>query len=212
MLTLYIVCAVLGGGLMLLSALGGFFHGDLSADHGPAFDADHQIDFSHDIATTGGEVGHHVELPNALDVGWTNSDFWLAFVSMRFVTYFVGIFGIVGTTLSLLTGMSGPTVTIVSFLFALVLGYGGSLLFRYLNAEGETSGVTHNDYVGVLGRTLVGIRPSQPGKVRVSIKGDTLDLIALSEGEKEIAVGEEIVVVGLEGDRVRVAPKGDYLD
>jgi membrane-bound ClpP family serine protease len=72
--------------------------------------------------------------------------------------------------------------------------------------------VTEHDYIGVLGRTLVPVRPSQPGKVRVSIKGDTLDLIALSEGDKEIASGEEIVVVGLEGDRVRVAPKGDYLD
>jgi membrane-bound ClpP family serine protease len=97
-------------------------------------------------------------------------------------------------------------------LFAAVLGYGGSLLFRHLKSEGETSGVTAHDYVGAMGRTLVGIKGAQPGKVRVSIKGDTIDMIALSEGEKEIAMGEEIVVVGLEGDRVRVAPKGDYLD
>jgi membrane protein implicated in regulation of membrane protease activity len=212
MLTLYIVCAVLGGGLMLVSALGGMFHGDLSLDHGPDFDAGHQIDFSHDIATTATDVDHHLELPHAIDVGWTNSDFWLAFVSMRFVTYFTGIFGITGTVLSLVTDMSGLTVALVSLLFGFVLGYGGSLLFRHLKSEGETSGVTAHDYIGALGRTLVGIKGSQPGKVRVSIKGDTIDMIALSEGEKEIGMGEEIVVVGLEGDRVRVAPKGDYLD
>ena len=86
------------------------------------------------------------------------------------------------------------------------------MAFRYLKVEGVTSGITKDDYIGVLGNTLVGISGSQPGKVRIRIKNDTIDMIALSEQGKEIAKGEEIVVVGLEGDRVRVAPKGDFLD
>jgi membrane protein implicated in regulation of membrane protease activity len=211
MLTLYIVCAVVGGGLMLLSALGGVLHGDLGGGHEVEVDTGHEIDFQHDIAAT--DVDHpSIDIAGSHDVGWEAGDFWLAFVSMRFLTYFVGIFGIFGLVLTWFSELGPTSVALFSALVAFVLGYGGSLLFRYLKVEGETSGVTEHDYVGVLGRTLVGIRPSQPGKVRVSIKGDTLDLIALSEGEKEIAAGEEIVVVGLEGDRVRVAPKGDYLD
>ncbi len=210
MLTIYIVCAVLGGGLMVLSALGGVFHGDVSTDHDVSFDADHQIDFQHDLAT---HVDHpSVDLSHDLDIGFAASDFWLAFMSMRFVTYFVGIFGIFGLVLTFFSGLSQTSIAVYTALVALVLGYGGALLNRYLKVEGETSGVTEHDYVGALGRTTVPIRGSQPGKVRVSIKGDTIDMIALSEGEKEIAMGEEIVVVGLEGDKVRVAPKGDYLD
>ncbi len=210
MLTVYIVCAVLGGGLMVLSALGGVFHGDVSTDHDVSFDADHQIDFQHDLAST--DADHSIDLHHDLDVGFGPSDFWLAMMSVRFLIYFAGIFGLMGTALTLFTGMSSGMVLFVSILFGTVIGYGGSLLFRYLRAEGETSGVTSNDYVGALGRTLVAIKAAQPGKVRVSIKGDTIDMIALSEGEKEIAMGEEIVVVGLEGNLVRVAPKGDYLD
>ncbi len=210
MLTVYIVCAVLGGGLMVLSAFGGVFHGDVGGGHDVSFDADHEIDFQHDLAST--DVDHSMDLSHDVDLGFGASDFWLAFMSMRFVTYFMGIFGIFGLVLMYFGNMSGTTSGVVSALVALVLGYGGALLNRYLKVEGETSGVTRDDYVGVLGRTTVPIRASQPGKVRVSIKGDVIDMIALSEGDKDIAMGEEIVVVGLEGDKVRVAPKGDYLD
>jgi membrane protein implicated in regulation of membrane protease activity len=209
MLTVYIVCAVFGGGLMVLSALGGVFHGDLGGDHDVSFDSDHQIDFQHDLSST--DVEHTIDVHHDVDLGFGASDFWLAFMSMRFVTYFAGVFGVMGTVLTLM-GMSSGLVAFVSVLSGLVIGYGGALLFRYMKAEGETSGVTANDYVGAMGRMLVAVRPSQPGKVRVSIKGDTIDMIALSEGDKEIGMGEEIVVVGLEGDKVRVAPRGDYLD
>jgi membrane protein implicated in regulation of membrane protease activity len=171
-------------------------HGELSVDHDVSGEADH-----------GGIDVHH-----ELDAAFGAGDFWLAFVSLRFLTYFTGIFGIFGIVLTFLTGLGPTSVGLLSLVFALVLGYGGSLLTRYLKVEGETSGVTDGDYIGALGRSLVAIRGSQPGKVRVSIKGDTIDMIALSEGEKDIAMGEEIVVVGLEGDRVRVAPKADYLD
>jgi membrane protein implicated in regulation of membrane protease activity len=210
MLTLYIVCAVVGGGLMLLSALGGVFHLDLGGGHEASLEADHQIDFGHDLSSTG---GHSIEVAgHDVDAGFGLGDVWLAFVSMRFVTYFAGIFGISGLSLTLFTGLAAAAVAFYSFGFAFVIGYGGALLFRYLRVEGETSGVTADDYIGAMGTALVKVLPSQPGKVRVCIKGDTLDLIALPEGEKEIAQGEEIVVVGVEGNTFRVAPKGDYLD
>lgn len=196
---------------MLLSAIGGFFHGDVSTDHDVALDTDHSIDFDHDLSTVDAHGGG-IEVSHDVADGLAAGDFWLAFVSLRFLTYFSGIFGIFGVALTLWSDLAAGVVLTTSLAAGLVLGYGGSLAFRMLKAEGETSGVTTRDYVGALGRTLVGIRASQPGKVRVSIKGDTIDMIALSEGDKDIAPGEEIVVVGLEGDRVRVAPKADYLD
>lgn len=211
MLTLYIVCAVVGGGLMLLSAFGGIFHGDVAVEHDVNFDADHTIDFQHDLASTdvdhgGLDAGHHI------DATLGASDFWLAFLSVRFVTYFMGVFGLFGLLFTFFSGLPQLTVTVISLISAFVIGYGGALVFRLLKNDGETSGVTSRDYVGALGSTLVPIKASVPGKVRVTIKGDVLDMLALSEGDKEIPRGEEIVVVGLEGDIVRVAPKGDYLD
>lgn len=211
MLTLYIVCAVVGGGLMILSALGGVFHGDVPTDHDVSFDADHQIDFEKDISVVHVDHGA-IDVHHEVDAGIGASDFWLAFLSVRFLTYFMGLFGIFGLLLTFLSDLSPTMVAWVSGGMAFLLGYGGALLYRYLKAEGETSGVTGRDYVGALGSTLVAIKASQPGKVRVRIKGDTLDMIALSENDKEIAKGEEIVIVGLEGDKVRVAPKADYLD
>ena len=210
MLTLYIVCAIVGGGLMLLSAFGGLVHADVGGGHDVSIDADHSIDIEHDLSVA--DVEQNVELSHDFDAGFSAGDFWLALVSMRFLTYFVGTLGIFGLALTWFSGLSSIAVGWWSVGSALLIGYGGSLLFRYLRAEGETSGVTTHDYIGALGHAVVTVRGSQPGKVRVCIKGDTLDLIALSEGEKQIEKGEEIVIVGLEGDRVRVAPKGDYLD
>ena len=223
MLALYIVCAVIGGGLMLLSAFGGLMHGGFDADHSldvdhgfdPGHDLDmaggHNIDFDHDLSTTEAvsEVPHvHVDL----DHGFGAHDFWLAFVSMRFVTYFTGTFGVLGLALTWWSGLHPFMIGLVSVVVAFFVGYCGSLLFRYLKAEGVTSGVTKDDYIGVLGSTLVPIRESQPGKVRIRIKDDTIDMLALSESGKEIAKGEEIVVTGLDGDHVRVMPKGELTD
>jgi len=223
MLTVYIICAVIGGGLMLLSAIGGLMHGGLDVDH--SLDVDHGFDVGHDLDLAGGggiDFDHDLsvteaasELPHVdinLSSGFGAHDFWLAFVSMRFITYFSGTFGVLGLALHYFSSMPEALIPFVSALVALGVGYSGSLLFRYLKAEGVTSGVTKHDYVGVLGRTLVAIRESQPGKVRIRIKNDTLDMIALSEGGKEIAKGEEIVVVGLEGDKVRVMPRGELTD
>ena len=212
MLTVYIICAVLGGGLMLLSAFGGLTGDtDFSTDVDASLDVDHEIDFDHDLSTT--ELAS--ELPH-LDVdltsGFTAHDFWLAFLSMRFFTYFAGTFGILGLALTFMTGMTEPFIGLIGAGVSFGVGYGGSLLFRYLKAEGVTSGVTKGDYIGVLGKTTVAISGSQPGKVRIRIKDDTLDMMALSEKGTDIARGEEIVVVGLDGNHVRVAPKGDYLD
>lgn len=215
--TIYIVCAVVGGGLMLMSALGGLMHGDLDVDHSLDVDHDldvsggHEIDFDHDLSTTelASELPH---LDFSMSGGFGAHDFWLAFLSMRFFTYFAGTFGVLGLMLTLFSSWVEPTIVFVCAATAFAIGYGGSLVFRYLKAEGVTSGITKDDYIGVLGSTLVGISGSQPGKVRIRIKNDTIDMIALSEQGKDIAKGEEIVVVGLEGDRVRVAPKGDFLD
>lgn len=223
MLTVYLICAIVGGGLMLLSALGGIMHGGIDVDH--SLDVDHGFDIGHDMDLAGGggidfdndlsTTEAMSEMPHvgaSLDSGFGAHDFWLAFISMRFVTYFAGTFGFLGLALHYWTSMSPMLIPFVSAGVAIMVGYCGSLLFRYLKAEGVTSGVEKHDYIGVLGKTLVAIRESQPGKVRIRIKNDTLDMIALSEGGKEIKKGEEIVVVGLEGDQVRVMPKGDLLD
>ena len=197
---------------MLLSAFGGLTGDtDFSTDVDGSLDVDHEIDFDHDLSTT--ELAS--ELPH-LDVdltsGFTAHDFWLAFLSMRFFTYFAGTFGILGLALTFMTGMTEPFIGLIGAGVSFGVGYTGSLLFRYLKAEGVTSGVTKGDYIGVLGKTTVAISGSQPGRVRIRIKDDTLDMMALSEKGTDIARGEEIVVVGLDGNHVRVAPKGDYLD
>ncbi|HXH59916.1 MAG TPA: NfeD family protein [Fimbriimonadaceae bacterium] len=211
MLPIYIVLGVIGGGLMIVSAVTGLFHGGVDLDHSPALEADHQIDFQHDVSTT--EVtSHTIEVLHTLDGGVGFHDFWLAFVSMRFVIYFMGVFGVMGMLLTFFTGWVEPAIFIWSAATALFIGYGGSFLYRMLGAEGVTSGVTASDYVGALGSVLVAPRNGALGKVRVTIKGDVLDLLALSEGEKGLEKGDEIVVVSLEGNKVLVAKRTDYLD
>jgi hypothetical protein len=47
--------------------------------------------------------------------------------------------------------------------------------------------------------------------VRTSVRGDIIDFVALSEAGESFAPGDEVMIVGIEGDKARVARKQDFL-
>lgn len=203
MLALYIISAIVGGGLILASALGalgshaGFDHdaGGLEADSGLDHSFDHSADHSVDAHTIAQDAG-----------------VWLPFFSLRFWTYVFGGGGLAGLLLTLTNASAEPVTAIVSSGFGLVMGFIAAYTFRLL-AKNETNTATlEADFVGALGKLTVGVRDAQPGKVRTSIRGDIIDMIAVSEPGRELPQGEEVVIVGVEGNTVRVAPRSDYLD
>jgi membrane protein implicated in regulation of membrane protease activity len=190
MLVLYAVMALVGGGLVLLSAFGGHDH---HVGHGGSLDL--QADHDSHI-----EVAHHGDVPA--------SDVWIAFLSLRFWTYFATITGLLGLLLTLFTELSPAVVAGTSFATGFLGGLLVALLIRFLQRAEGGANIGVEDLIGADARVLVAIRPGEEGKVRCQVKGETIDILAVFDGEHTIPAGSEVMVVSVEGSRARVEPKG----
>ncbi|MFN3683129.1 MAG: NfeD family protein [Fimbriimonadaceae bacterium] len=204
MLALYLVAAIVGGGLVLFSALGGLAHGGMDTDGG--VDADHDVGG----ADSGTELAPAAEHDAGSD-GAPAAEFWIPFTSLRFWTYLAAVFGVTGLALTLFAKTGEPFTLMVSILTGLVMGLAASGIVHWLAKNESQSAITEQDFLGAEARVLVPVRGSLPGKVRLQVKGSTVDLVAVAENDREIEAGEEVLVVGFEGNNARVARKEDYL-
>lgn len=199
MLALYIVAAIIGGGLVLISALtGGHGHGDHDFSH------DHDFSSDHDLSGDNPHVDHVAD--NVIGPDWA---MWLPFLSLRFWTYALATFGLIGWASEALTSTASPTVLTVSIICGVVMGAVVATVMRYLMKTTFDSGARTADLLGVEGRVTVPVNPGLDGKVRLTVKGDTIDFLALSNDDRILTAGEEVVVVAVENDRLRVIPKTD---
>jgi membrane protein implicated in regulation of membrane protease activity len=180
MLTLYICGAILGGILIGASA----FIGGHDADHDVDHDVDHSLDHGHD---------HDV-----------HGDFWLPFLSLRFWTYGLMVFGVVGLLLTWLTNVSTASGAVLSIASGLVAGTGVAYLMRSLRGSDSDSLAREQDLLGVEAKVLVPIRGETSGKVRVNVKGELIDLVASTTEETPLDVGDSVLVVGIDGGKASV--------
>lgn len=196
MLGAYIVAAIVGGGLILFSALAGMgahadVGGDMSHDVG-GHDAGHSHDGGHDSDHDTGAV-------------------WLPFLSLRFWTYAVGTFGLIGTILSLTKASIEPMTLIIAASTGVFMGTVAAYLVRFLSRTESTSSVGDKDFLGAIAKVSVPIG-ALPGKVRTTVKGDIIDMVALGENGETFGQGEEVMIVGIEGNSARVVRKADYFE
>lgn len=210
MLSVYLVCAILGGVLVLFSAVAGLHgHGDVG-DHGGDVDLGHDVD--HDVGHDAGDHGgqsdwHKGELVMA--AGDTAS--WLPFTSLRFYLYLLAAFGLVGTILTLTKATAEPLTLVLSAGTGFVTGFLASAIVFWLRRADSNSAVGHDDFMGAIGRVSVPIRTGAPGKLRTTIRGDVIDVIATAAGDEEILASEEVVIVDMVGHTAKVSRTSDVL-
>ena len=160
-----------------------------------------------------GDAHHEVHVGH---VGAGNADghdtvggfegFLVAFLSMRFWTFFLAFFGLTGVVLDGLGLVGSSAVSgVLSVGMGLGAGLGAVWLMRRIRADDSNSAAMSKDYVGKSGRVLVGFGPGQTGKVRVEVRGSSIDLLAAPIGGETFATKEEIIVVEMDGNRAKVA-------
>ena len=198
MFPIYLVTAIVGGGLIVLSALGGIGHHGI----GDGLGSSHDFDHGHD-AHLGSDTDHADAPPG--------SDFWLPFFSLRFWTYTVGIFGVFGVVGTLLKLAHEPLLALVAGGTGLVMGLIAAYAMRWTKLSELDSAVNEKDLSGLTGKMLVAPRAGVPGKVRVQAKGETIDLLATPIDGIELEAGDQVVVIGIEGQRAQVARFEDYV-
>ena len=99
---------------------------------------------------------------------------------------------------------------VIAIATGVLMGTVAACLVRYLSKTANTSSVGHEDFLGALARVSVRIG-ELPGKIRTSVKGDIIDIVALGENGESFEQGEEVMIVGMEGSNARVVRKADYL-
>lgn len=214
MLGLYLTTAIIGGGLVLVSALGGMF------GHGVDHDHDHDIDLGghgHEIDVSDHDHDHDFG-DHAADAAAKVTDSfngfaeWIPFLSLRFWTAFAAAFGLLGTILTMTKTSAEPGTMILSLITAFLTGTAVHFLITLIKRHLHDSSIAEKDMVGVAGRVLVPARGQDPGKVRIELKGDIIDLLAVSDDGKDIEAGSEVFVVALDGQRARIARQEDLLN
>ncbi len=181
-----IVGAVLLGASILLGG-----HDDADADADLDADADADGGVEKELA-----IGGHGDVSGLL----------VMFLSLRFWTFFMAFFGLTGLALDLLDLVGNPWVTLaIATAMGLVTGGSAAAVIRALSKDTSGKAVESSDYVGKTARVIVPFEGAKVGKVRVDVKGSSIDLLASGVDEDSFGGREEVLIVEMEGSRARVA-------
>jgi membrane protein implicated in regulation of membrane protease activity len=199
----YVVCLIVGGGLIFISTV---FGGDTDTD----FDADVDVDFDVD-------ADFDVDLDAATDVGAahahaaTSSVSLATWFSISFVVYFLGAFGVVGTTLSYASEL-GPAVVLAAALAGgIIIGQTAHQVLRYLKRSSGDSAVNTADYVNKDARVTMAIEPPKKGEVAIRLRGRERFVPATTRRpDDRFSVGDRVVVVAVSGGTAEVLSQKEH--
>ena len=97
----------------------------------------------------------------------------------------------------------------MSALAALVMGFGAgfgaSLIVKQLSGKETNSASSSADYIGKTAVVLVPAGKGLLGKVRLTLKGSMIDVLATSDDEVPFAIKDEVLIVEMDGTTARVA-------
>lgn len=238
LLSLYVIALIVGGGLIFVSTVFGG-HGDAGdVDLGGDLDLGGDVDFDlHgdvDVDGLGADVGvegfggdvhvgdMHVETGDmhvetggdALDAhhGHAGSDLTLAqWFSIRFVVYFLAMFGLVGATLSWLTELPVWVVLGIAIVFGVVIGQMVHQTLRLVRKSGGNSQLTARDFVNRVGRVTAMVGGDQPGEVALSIRGGERYVSARTRhAEDRFGPGDSVGVIAFRGGVAEVVSKKEF--
>lgn len=181
----YVVALIAGGGLVFASSIAGGFGSDIELDT----DAMTELG-ADDLAGSSG---------------------FIPFLEFKFWTFFAAFFGLTGFIL-LRVGSN----ELVSFALAVVMGLvcGMSITWALdrLKRNQRGSLIQADFLLGQEGMVRTAIHGQVPGKVRLLLSGRAVDYIAVSDATQRIEAAESVVVVAIEGAKLRVLPKSELID
>lgn len=181
MLTAYISCLAVGGGLLALSLFGDFLDSDV----------DVSADLDVDSDALAGDAA--------------------AILSLRTLVYALFGFGAVGTALHMLwDGARAGTTALAAGATGLVAGALVSAVFSYLRRTEAGEIATEETFVGLTGKVSLEVAPGSPGFVRV-VRGDRririrARLDGSSSDAKALPEGRQVVVVEMKDGVAAVVP------
>lgn len=196
----FIVGTILIGASILLGD-GTDTDADFDADAGldVAVEADVDTDTGADDLHADGHAGGEGSLA-ALAGSWR---------SLRFWTFFAAFFGAAGAALDGLELVEPPMLTLgLAVVTGLVVGQGAVVVFRAVGHRDVGTVPSEADYVGKTARVLLSLDREQAGKIRLQLHGTSVDLLATTTDDDEFGVGDEALIIAMDGTRAVVSRTG----
>ncbi len=211
---LYVFSLIVGGMLLLASIL--FGGKELEADGAAEADLGAGLEAGADAgadADAGGELdleGHagHGHLDDVAALG-PGRRLLRWFGSVRFWTFFLTFFAATGLAVQGFGLVEHPLVG-----FALAVGMGlltggtAASVTRWLEQGEAAEAPKVDDYIGKSVRVLLPVEPGGTGKVRLQLRGQTVDVLATTDEEEPLGPEDEVIIIEMEGHVARVARLG----
>ncbi|NJK41066.1 MAG: NfeD-like protein [Acaryochloridaceae cyanobacterium SU_2_1] len=195
-MTLYWLCFIIGGIFVILAMVGGLdgmdFECELDSDL-EIFDSPHPSRSSFSPRRGRGRRGLR-KLPLLRLIK-----------SLKFWTFGSCFFGLTGLLLSRLSApFSAPIIFAIALGVGLICGTAMSSVLLYLRGQQADSLVSQEDLMGLMATVEIPFDASSRGKVRLQVKGNILDMVALTDDLKTFEPGEQVFVVGTQDSQVWV--------
>ena len=133
------------------------------------------------------------------DVGQSS---WAEFFSLRSLTYFLFVFGAIGSALSFLRdGGAGLLGLVVAVGLGLAMAGGAGQLFRYLRRTDTAEVRSDRDLVGQAAQVTLTVGIGAVGKVELVFGGQRVELLARPfdpAHEPAIETGSQVVIVDMD--------------
>ncbi len=128
--------------------------------------------------------------------------------SLRFWTFFTTFFGLTGAVLEGLALTTAIPAMILALTMGILSGATATIVLRRLAADSTGVAASVRDYVGLSGRVLVPIRRGGLGKIRLQLKGTTVDMLATTEDDDVLEPGESALVIEMRETTAVVVRQG----
>lgn len=196
---IYLAALIVGFGTIALQL---FMSGDSDSDADADGHVDAELDADGDVdADAHGEV--HAD--HGGHGGHGDGGFLPIFLSLRFWTFTLLAFGLSGSLLHYLDLAASPVTLGVALALGIFSGLLASLAFRALHRSEVSSGATSADAIGQVGKVLLPVGKAARGKVRIELKGQTVDLIATTD-EERLEPGQLVMIEDMRETTAHVSP------
>ena len=128
--------------------------------------------------------------------------------SLRFWTFFTTFFGLTGAVLEGLGLVAAVPALLLALAMGSLSGTTATLVLRRLAADSTGVAASSRDYVGLSGRVLVPIRKGSLGKIRLQLKGTTVDMLATSDDDEALDPGEFALIIEMRETTAVVVRQG----
>jgi hypothetical protein len=174
---------------------------DTDVDLDPDIDFDAEVDFSIDGA---GELDA-LNTVEARQGELARKKLYLPFLSIRFWTYGLAVFGVTGFVLQK-TGQVTAVHSSLAVLMGVGVGWVAALIFhKFKNTTVDSS--SNVDYLrGTEGVVVLTIRPKSVGKVRLNLKEQDVEVHATTRQDQALDIGARVLIVESTQGQVEVVP------